>query len=33
MTVLQDAMNRYTNREIQDLEYLQIVSHRFSFHT
>jgi len=33
MTVLQDAMNRYTNREIQDLEYLQIVSHHFSFHT
>jgi hypothetical protein len=28
--MLQDAINRYTNGVIQDLEYLQIVSHHFS---
>jgi hypothetical protein len=37
MTVLQDAINRYTNRVplmvIQDLEYLLIISHNFNLHT
>jgi hypothetical protein len=33
MTVLQDAVNRYTNGVIQDLEYLQSISHYFSLHT
>jgi len=32
MTVLQDAINRYTNGVLQDLKYLQIVSHHFSLH-
>jgi hypothetical protein len=32
MTVLQDAINRYTNGVIQDLEYLQIISHYFSLY-
>jgi hypothetical protein len=33
MTVLHDAINRYTNGVIQNLQYLQIVSHNFSLHT
>jgi hypothetical protein len=33
MTVLQDAINRYTNGLIQDLEYLQIISHYFNLYT
>jgi hypothetical protein len=33
MTVLQDAINRHTIGVIQDLEYLQIVSHNFSLYT
>jgi hypothetical protein len=33
MTLLQDAINRYTNGVIQDLEYLQIISHYFNLHT
>jgi len=32
MIVLQDVINIYTNGVIQDLEYLQIVSHYFSLH-
>jgi hypothetical protein len=30
--MLQDAINRYTNGVIQDLEYLQIVSHHYRLH-
>jgi len=32
MTVLQDAINRYTNRVIHGLEYLHIASHYFCLH-
>jgi hypothetical protein len=33
MTVLKNAINRYTYGVKQNLEYLQIISHNFSLHT